>query len=74
MPEQKSKITGYRNLNQTEIDTINTIKDTGKVLEQLTDFMQMQPDVDPRWLSIGRTDLQKGLMALVRAVAKPESF
>lgn len=27
-----------------------------------------------RWTSIAKTDFQTGLMALIRAVAKPESF
>lgn len=27
-----------------------------------------------RWAAIAKTDLQKGFMALVRAVAKPQSF
>ncbi len=27
-----------------------------------------------RWCSIARTDLQKGLMALTRAVAQPDNF
>jgi hypothetical protein len=30
--------------------------------------------VDLRWLSIARTDLQKGIMAAVRAIAKPGGF
>jgi hypothetical protein len=30
--------------------------------------------IDQRWASIGATDLQTGLMALVRAVAQPTSF
>jgi hypothetical protein len=29
---------------------------------------------DQRWVAIAKTDLQKGFMALVRAVAQPESF
>jgi hypothetical protein len=29
---------------------------------------------DPRWLAIGKTDLQKGFMAVIRAIAKPETF
>lgn len=26
------------------------------------------------WFAIGRTDLQKGFMAIVRAIARPETF
>jgi hypothetical protein len=29
---------------------------------------------EPRWLSIGATDIQTGCMALVRAIARPNGF
>lgn len=29
---------------------------------------------DPRWFAIGQTDLQKGFMAVIRAIARPETF
>jgi len=29
---------------------------------------------DPRWLALAKTDLQRGLMALTRAIAKPDGF
>jgi hypothetical protein len=36
--------------------------------------MQCDSGLDQRWVNIGKTDLQKGLMALTRAVAQPEFF
>lgn len=33
-----------------------------------------QDGIDRRWLSIARTDLQKGFMALTRSVAQPTTF
>lgn len=71
---------GYRNLSELEIALINKIKETGEVLESLLlDLSESHdPDsttkADPRWLAIGRTHLQEGLMALTRSIAKPESF
>lgn len=32
------------------------------------------PRLDYRWIAIGETHLQQGIMALVRAVAQPTSF
>ena len=32
------------------------------------------PSLDQRWVSIGATDLQTGLMALTRGVAQPTTF
>jgi len=74
MNDQNEKINGYRNLNQSEIDCINKIKNLAIKVGELTDEVKAVDGADMRWASIGVTDLQKGFMALVRAVAKPESF
>lgn len=36
--------------------------------------IQATPLTDKRWASIGQTDLQKGFMSLIRAVAQPTTF
>jgi hypothetical protein len=75
MDNQHRKISGYRELNQEEIDTMNQIKKFGPMLEELLGSMVIAcPDLDKRWLAIGKTHLQEGLMALTRSVAKPEFF
>lgn len=75
MENQHKKITGYRDLTQDEIDSMNIIKELGARLETQVESMEMQGVMlDQRWVAIGKTHLQQGLMALVRAVAKPESF
>lgn len=72
MDNQHRKISGYRELDQEEIDAMNAIKALGPQIEEVVNSM---PDsADPRWKAIGVTDLQKGLMALTRAIAKPELF
>jgi len=71
---QHRKIKGYRDLSQGEIDLMNQIKSKGAELGELVAKLQASDETDKRWVSIGATDLQKGLMALTRAVAKPESF
>jgi len=70
----KTKIKGYRDLNQEEIDTINKIKENGNGLGEFLDVLDKVPSVDKNWLAIARTDLQKGYMSLVRSIAKPEFF
>ncbi|MBP8788570.1 MAG: hypothetical protein KBH41_14080 [Azonexus sp.] len=67
-------ITGYRNLTQDEIERINDIKQLGIVCGELVSALREFPQIDQRWVSIGATDLQTGLMALTRAVAQPETF
>lgn len=104
MENQHRKISGYRELSQTEIDLMNKIKAKGVDLEDLLQEIKMHvaeqtgdaraesknhpgypygssgeeerlQNADPnRWLSIARTDLQTGLMALTRAVAQPTTF
>ena len=36
--------------------------------------LRAQDGLDQRWVSIGATELQQGLMALTRAIAKPTFF
>ncbi|PHM69285.1 DUF7681 family protein [Xenorhabdus kozodoii] len=75
MENQHRKITGYRELNQDEIDWMNKIKALGEEIAQLYDHLvKPNTDVDMRWLNEGRTDLQKGIMCWVRAVAQPTTF
>jgi hypothetical protein len=68
------KITGYRQLNEAEAAVMNEIKARGVELGELVAKLRGTEGFDQRWLSIGATDLQTGLMALTRAVAQPTSF
>ena len=74
MENQHRKIKGYRELSQSEIDAMNEIKSKGAELGELVAKLREIDGLDHRWLSIGATDLQTGLMALTRAVAQPTSF
>lgn len=74
MDNQHRQIKGYRELSQAEIDAMNEIKTMGASLGALVDKLRAQEGLDQRWVSIGATDLQKGLMALTRGVAQPTFF
>lgn len=74
MENQHRKITGYRELSQVEIDLMNEVKALGVELGNLVQKLQDTEVLDQRWISIGATDLQTGIMALVRGVAKPSTF
>lgn len=67
------KVVGYRQLSVEEATAMNEIKmlanQVGARIEHLRGT-----DADQRWVSIAQTQLQQGFMALVRSVAKPESF
>lgn len=77
MENQHRQIKGYRELNEIEIALMNKIKEQGVVLQSLIDDLGNSAGdtkADPRWLAIGKTHLQEGLMALTRSIAKPEFF
>lgn len=76
MESQKSEtgIVGYRNLTQEEKDIMNVIKEAGNGVGEVIAALSKNPQYDQRWLSIGSTHIQQGFMAILRAVARPETF
>lgn len=74
MDNQHRQIKGYRELSPEEIALMNEIKAKGAEIGSLVEKLRVAPGLDQRWVSIGATDLQTGLMALTRAVAQPTSF
>lgn len=74
MDNQHKLIKGYRDLTQDEIDLMNAVKSEGVRLGELIERLRACDGIDQRWVSIGNTDLQTGIMALVRSVAQPTSF
>ena len=74
MENQHRQIKGYRELNEAEIAAMNEIKTKGAELGELVAKLKTTEGLDQRWVSIGATDFQTGLMALTRAVAQPTFF
>lgn len=74
MDNQHRKIVGYRELDQNEIDLMNQVKEMGVRLLGLVGHLESLNSTDKRWLEIGKTDLQKGLMSLTRSIAQPSFF
>jgi len=79
--DQHTKIKGYRDLSAEEIALMNEGKDlaqkVGAFIEKLeaAEFAQTSDQTpDKRWLAIGKTDMQKGFMAVIRSIAKPTTF
>lgn len=69
-----TKLSGYRNLSEEEVDLINQVKAMANKVGELTQRMKDDPTLDQRWVSVGTTELQKGFMSLVRSVAQPSGF
>ena len=81
MKDQHTKITGYRDLSQEEIDLMNRCKALGEQLGALVEELEVADFAvtsdmvpDKRNLALAKTNLQQGMMWMVRAIAKPASF
>ena len=74
MENQHQKITGYRDLSQEEIDLMNEVKAKGEELGEMIAKLRALPELDQRCVSLAFTDLQRGIMYAVRAIARPTTF
>lgn len=74
MENQHRLIKGYRDLTALEIEQMNEVKEMGLKLETLVLELETNSALDQRWVAIGKTQLQQGMMALTRAIAKPTFF
>ncbi len=74
MENQHRQIKGYRDLSAEEIALMNEAKVMAESVGALVEKIAATPGVDGRWVAIGKTDLQKGFMSLIRGIAQPTSF
>ena len=70
MDNQHKKITGYRDLTQSEIDGINSIKALEADAAQLVKQLKAIPEVDQRAMALAVTNLQQACMWLTKGVAR----
>ncbi|WP_422422073.1 DUF7681 family protein [Pseudomonas sp. GZD-222] len=70
MDNQHKKITGYRDLTQSEIDGINSIKALEADAAQLVKQLKALPEVDQRSMALAVTNLQQACMWLTKGVAR----
>lgn len=64
-------VSGYRPQSEEAVAIVNSNKALEERLLRVMDDMAGSDMFDQRWLSIARTDLEKGFMALNRAVFRP---
>jgi hypothetical protein len=74
MDNQHQKINGIRDFNQAEVDLLNNIQKMSNSVGMFVDGLAAIEGIDRRWLGVAQTDLQKGFMAMKRAIEKPEGF
>lgn len=64
-------VSGYVPQTGARVDIVNRNKEAEERILRLLDSLGGQPDVDKRWLAIGRTHIEQGFMAVNRAVFLP---
>jgi len=74
MDNQHQKIKGYRDLSQEEIDLMNEGKELAEKCGEFIAKLNKQDGIDQCWVSIAKTDLQKGFMSAIRSIAQPTTF
>lgn len=74
MKDQHEKITGYRDLTQSEIDLMNEGKALATQCGNFIEKLEKLDSTDKRCVALGKTNLQQGFMWAIRGVAKPTTF
>jgi hypothetical protein len=62
---------GYSAQPGPQVDQVNKNKEAEEVFLRELDRLKADPEVDQRWLAIGRTQLEQAFMAINRAIFKP---
>lgn len=63
-----------RKLGDEETKAIQKCRRSAVNVGILCDEITQMGGIDQRWVAIAKIDLQKGFMALIRAIARPEMF
>jgi hypothetical protein len=74
MDNQHRKITGYRELTESEIAFMNEGKELAQKCGDFIAKLENDPGTDKRNVALGKTNLQQGFMWAIRAVAQPTTF
>ena len=65
-------VEGYKPLTEDRVSVVNVNKRLEEQVLQRIDELRKDPNIDPRMLSIGFTEIQSAFMWINRAVFKPE--
>ncbi len=65
-------VAGYRSQGEAAIAIVNHNKAVEERVLRILDQLGEIDAVDKRWLSIGRTQIEQGFMAVNRSVFRPE--
>lgn len=72
MENQHRKISGYRELSQTEINLMNECKALEAKFNSLIDKLKAISELDQRNVSLAATHGEDAFMRAVRSIARPD--
>ncbi|QWY83599.1 hypothetical protein [Rhizobium phage RHph_X2_26] len=64
-------VSGYKPQPAENVLMVNAFKEAEERVLRMLDVLADNPNIDKRWLAIGRTDLERAFMAINRSVFKP---
>ncbi len=70
-PHKGLPVSGYRAQSSESVALVNMFKAKEEALLRDLDAAKNDPNIDQRWLAIGRTALEQAFMAINRSVFKP---
>lgn len=65
-------VSGYRPQSSEAVARVNENKSVEEFILRDLDKLKEDPNVDQRWLAIGRTSIEQAFMAINRAIFKPD--
>lgn len=68
---QPLPVAGYTAQSGRNVQLVNENKEAEERILRMLDPLASLPDIDQRWLAIGRTHIEQGFMAINRAIFKP---
>jgi hypothetical protein len=71
-PHTGLPVRGYGAQSQAAVDMVNVNKVLEEQVLRQLDMLAANPDIDPRWLAIGRTGIETAFMAVNRAIFQPQ--
>lgn len=64
-------VAGYKPQSDDAVSLVNANKRIEEEVLRLLDALSANPEIDKRWLAVGRTQIEQGFMAVNRSIFRP---